>query len=56
MICPKCGSEMEWGLTWIEHQGIGHPGHETWFCSCGYVAPIKPLVETVVWSSVQITK
>jgi len=42
MKCPKCNNELVWGYTWIEHQGIGHPGPQTWFCNvCTYVEPIK---------------
>jgi len=53
MICPKCKKEMEWGYTWIQHGGIGHPGPQTWICSCGYVEPIKPLVTETTFNKTE---
>ena len=51
MLCPKCNKEMVWGYTWIEHQGIGHPGPQTWVCKCGYTASIVPEVTLTTWSN-----
>lgn len=58
MECPKCNKRMEFGFTWIEHDGIGHPGPQTWICSCGYIEPLKlpemevtcsPILNENVW-------
>ncbi len=57
MTCPKCNKEIVWGYTWIEHQGIGHPGPQTWICECGYVEPIVPvIVGTTIWTNTQEVK
>lgn len=58
MKCPKCGIEMVWGYTWIEHQGIGHPGFQTWFCTiCNYVEPIEqPDFEVTIYNNKEVVR
>ena len=51
--CPKCNAELEEVLSWIEHNGFGHPGPMITKCSkCDYV---KPYTCEIITNAVKFT-
>ncbi len=42
--CPKCKRAMQYLFSWIEHDGVGHPGSPiAWVCiSCNHKEYFKP--------------